>query len=189
MEEQIQKNKEETEQAKKEAKLANERLDSLLKHQELSDFSSEQSNLDKIQKNLELKAEETKLLATLNLLQETKKLVQVELSEINWKIGTKRGTEREIPRVEGMLLNPNSSWAKKYPLGQLREWGWDTRLLGKHETAPLTGEEKQKETQAQKNERESKAAGENAVSAKQEPSQAAEAIERIGKLKSETLEN
>jgi len=61
--------------------LANERLDNLLKSQALSDFSAEQSNLDKIQKSLELKAEETKLLATLKLLQETKKLIKVEPAE------------------------------------------------------------------------------------------------------------
>jgi outer membrane murein-binding lipoprotein Lpp len=109
LQEQIKKNKEETEKAKKEAKLANERLDNLLKTQALSDFSQEQSKLDKIQKSLELKAEETKLLATLNLLQETKKLVQVELSEINWQVGIKKGTEKDIPRPEGMPLNPNSS--------------------------------------------------------------------------------
>jgi outer membrane murein-binding lipoprotein Lpp len=83
LQEQIKKNKEDTEKAKKEAKLANERLDNLLRTQQLMDFSSEESKLDKIQKSLELKAEETKLLATLNLLQETKKLVQVELSEID----------------------------------------------------------------------------------------------------------
>jgi len=63
--------KEENEKAKKEDKLANERLDKLLKTQVLMDFSSEENKLDKIQKSLELKAEETKLLATLNLLQET----------------------------------------------------------------------------------------------------------------------
>ena len=78
LQEQIKKNKKETEQAKKEAKLANERLDNLLKTQALRDFSQEQSKLDKIQKSLELKAEETKLLATLNLLQETKKIIHSE---------------------------------------------------------------------------------------------------------------
>jgi outer membrane murein-binding lipoprotein Lpp len=78
LEQQIEKNKKETEKAKKEAKLANERLDNYIKSQQLLDFSAHESKINKIQKSLQLKAEETKLLATLNLLQETKKLVQVE---------------------------------------------------------------------------------------------------------------
>jgi hypothetical protein len=41
------------------------------------DFSSEKSNFDKIKKSLELKAEEAKLIATSNLLKETKNLVHL----------------------------------------------------------------------------------------------------------------
>src|SRR6185369_2937102 len=81
LQEQIKKNKEETEKVKQEAKLANERLDNLLKAQALSDYSAEQSKLDKIQKSLELKAEEAKLLATLNLLKETKNLLRFQMKD------------------------------------------------------------------------------------------------------------
>jgi hypothetical protein len=45
--------------------LESQRLENLVTH-----------NLTKIQKSLELKAEESKLLATLKLLQETKKLIK-----------------------------------------------------------------------------------------------------------------
>src|SRR5437016_885225 len=81
LEDQIKQNKEETEKAKKEAKLANERLDNLIKAQSLADYSAQESKIDKIQKSLELKAEEAKLLATLNLLTETKKLIPKEPAE------------------------------------------------------------------------------------------------------------
>ncbi|CAG8455339.1 12945_t:CDS:2 [Ambispora gerdemannii] len=81
LQEQIKQNKLETEKAKQEAKLANERLDNLIKAQSLSDYSAQESKIDKIQKSLELKAEEAKLLATLNLLQETKKLIPKEPAE------------------------------------------------------------------------------------------------------------
>ena len=81
LEEQIQQNKEDTEKAKREAKLANERLDNLIKAQQSSDYSAQESKIDKIQKSLELKAEEAKLLATLNLLTETKKLIPKEPAE------------------------------------------------------------------------------------------------------------
>jgi len=61
--------------------LSNERLDNLIRTQTLSDYSQQESKIDKIQKSLELKAEEAKLLATLNLLQETKKLIRTEPAE------------------------------------------------------------------------------------------------------------
>src|SRR6185369_3269524 len=81
LEDQIKQNKEETEEAKKEAKLANERLDHLIKAQSLSDYSAQENKIDKIQKSLELKAEEAKLLATLNLLKETKQLIHLEIKD------------------------------------------------------------------------------------------------------------
>src|SRR5205814_8396541 len=86
IEEQVQKNKEETEKIKQQAKQTNQRLDNLLKTQSLMDFSSEQSNLDKIQKSLELKAEEAKLIATLNLLKETKNIVHLTANK-EWLVG------------------------------------------------------------------------------------------------------
>ncbi|KLL05415.1 MAG: hypothetical protein MRERV_1c103 [Mycoplasmataceae bacterium RV_VA103A] len=151
LQEQIQKNKEEAEKAKQEAKLANERLDNYIKSQSLMDFSAQQAKINKIQKSLQLKAEETKLLATLNFIRETKKIIPLEFSEREWKVGIKEGTEKEMPRPEGFPLKPDCSWAKKYTPEQLREWGWDTRLLGDNENAPLTDPEKRKPEQTQSN--------------------------------------
>lgn len=147
LQEQVKKNKAELKKAQQEAKFANERLDNYIKAQKLLDTSAQELVFNKIQKSLELKAEETKLLATLNLLQETKKLIKPKQTQRNWKVGIKEGTEREMPRPEGMPLDPNSSWAKKYSKEQLREWGWDTRLLGDNESAPLTTPDKRKEEQ------------------------------------------
>ena len=83
LEEQLQQNKEDLQKVKAEAKLTNERLNNLLKSQQLLNFSAEEQALDKIQKSLELKAEESKLLATLKLLQETKKLITPQPAERN----------------------------------------------------------------------------------------------------------
>ncbi|CAI2183034.1 2347_t:CDS:10 [Funneliformis geosporum] len=75
LEKQIEKNKQDTQKAKEEAKRANERIDSLLKNQQLLDHSKETQVLDKIKKSLELKAEEAQLLASLELLKKTQKLL------------------------------------------------------------------------------------------------------------------
>jgi len=75
LEEQIERNKQETKQAKAEAERANERIDNLLKNQQLLDHSKEQQTLDKIQKTLELKADEAKLLADLEIISKTQKLI------------------------------------------------------------------------------------------------------------------
>jgi hypothetical protein len=182
-EEQIQKNKEDTEKIKQQAKQTNQRIDNILKTQSLMDFSSEQSNLDKIQKSLELKAEEAKLLATLNLLKETKNLVQFSANK-EWLVGVKTGTETEVKGSEGMLLDPNSSWAKKYTKEQLREWGWDTRLLGEHETAQLLSEESdKKEVQQEKVESEEQKGEEVPLS---ETSQ--QVLEEVNKVQTEILQ-
>ncbi|CAG8597910.1 9170_t:CDS:10 [Ambispora gerdemannii] len=119
-------NKKLTEEAKKEAQWANERIDNLLKTQKLLDTSAEDMALDKIQKTLQLKAEEAQLLASLELLKKTQKLI-TQPSEREWKVGIKEGTEKQIPRPEGMPLKPDS-----------RE----------HETAPLTDPEKRKPEEA-----------------------------------------
>lgn len=142
LKDQIDKNKEETKKAKEEAKRANERIDNLLKNQQLLDHSKEQQTFDKLTKSLELKAEEAQLLASLELLKKTQKLITP--AEREWRVGIEEGTEKDMPRPEGMPLKPDSSWAKKYTKEQLQEWGWDTRLLGDNETAPLTDEEKRK---------------------------------------------
>jgi outer membrane murein-binding lipoprotein Lpp len=73
--EQIQQNKEDTKQAKKEAQRANERIDNLIKTQQLADFTKEQLAFAKLEKTLQLKADETKLLAQLNILNQTQKLL------------------------------------------------------------------------------------------------------------------
>lgn len=75
LQEQIERNKLETKQAKAEAERANERIDNLLKNQQLLDHSKEQQTLDKIQKTLELKADEAKLLADLEIISKTQKLI------------------------------------------------------------------------------------------------------------------
>jgi len=150
LKEQIEKNKQETQKAKEEAKRANERIDNLLKNQQLLDHSKEQQTFDKLTKSLELKAEEAQLLASLELLKKTQKLITTP-AEREWKVGIKEGTEKEIPRPEGYSLKPDSSWAKKYTPEQLREWGWDTRLLGDNENAPLTEEDKRKPEEAAPN--------------------------------------
>ena len=48
----------------------------------------------KIQKSLELKAEEAKLITTLNLLKETKNLVHLSANK-EWLVGIKQGTETD----------------------------------------------------------------------------------------------
>ncbi|WNE40635.1 MAG: Major outer membrane lipoprotein Lpp [Mycoplasmataceae bacterium] len=144
LEQQIQENKQNLEAVKKEAKLANERLDNYLKSQSLLNFDAENQNLDRIQKSIQLKAEETKLLATLKLLEETKKLITPKLTQQNqereWKVGIKEGTEKkEYPKMEGMPLVAGSRWEKEYGIEKLREWGWDVRVNNENnETAPLT---------------------------------------------------
>ncbi|RHZ36541.1 LPP leucine zipper domain-containing protein [endosymbiont GvMRE of Glomus versiforme] len=148
LEEQTQKNKQETKEAKQEAQRANERLDNLIKAQQLTDFSKEKLAFAKIQKSLQLKAEETKLLAQLNILQETKKLIPEKPAEREWKVGVKEGKVKEMPRPEGMPLNPNSRWAQEYTEEELREWGWDIRIKNEHESAPLTTPDRRKEETA-----------------------------------------
>src|SRR5436305_11042729 len=108
LEEQIEKNKQETKQAKKEAKRANERIDNLLKNQQLLDHSKEQQTLDKIQKTFELKADEAKLLADLEIISKTQKLI-TKPAEREWRVGIEKGTENQIPRPEGMPVKPDSS--------------------------------------------------------------------------------
>jgi outer membrane murein-binding lipoprotein Lpp len=104
LEEQIERNKLETKQAKAEAERANERIDNLLKTQQLLDNSKEQQTLDKIQKTLELKADEAKLLADLEIISKTQKLI-TKPAEREWRVGIKEGKEKDIPRLEGMPLN------------------------------------------------------------------------------------
>ncbi|WNE40138.1 MAG: Major outer membrane lipoprotein Lpp [Mycoplasmataceae bacterium] len=152
LETQIQENKQNLEAVKKEAQLANERLDNYLKSQSLLNFDQEEQNLARIQKSLQLKAEETKLLATLKLLEETKKLISPQPVEKNsereWKVGVKEGTEQELPRMEGMPLDPNCRWAKEYSAEQLAEWGWDVRIHNENnESAPLTTPDRRIEEQ------------------------------------------
>jgi DNA repair exonuclease SbcCD ATPase subunit len=202
---QIRKNKEELEKVKKEAKFVNERLDNFLKSQALSDFSSEQSNLDKIQKSLELKAEETKLLATLNLLSETKKLITPKFTERNWKVGINKGTaDKDFPEPEGYQLVPNSWWERRYTGEQekpdnpyslfTQEWfnwesqhqlkpeqtkfePWGERIKSDNENAPLTTPEKRKEEQVEESER----------PATEQDNQEELALEQLENLKTETL--
>ncbi|MDR1670151.1 MAG: hypothetical protein LBR43_00285 [Spiroplasmataceae bacterium] len=152
LEQQIKDNKKNLEAVKKEAQLANERLDNYLKSQSLLNFDQEEQNIARIQKSIQLKAEETKLLATLKLLEETKKLISPKPTPQNqdreWKVGVKAGTEWEIPRREGIPLDPNCRWAKEYSAEQLREWGWDVRLHNENnESAPLTTPNRQIEEQ------------------------------------------
>jgi hypothetical protein len=183
IEEQIQKNKEDTEKIKQQAQQTNQRIDNILKTQSLMDFSQEQSNLDKIQKSLELKAEEAKLLATLNLLKETKNLVQFSANK-EWLVGVKTGTETEVKGSEGMLLDPNSSWAKKYTKEQLQEWGWDTRLLGEHEKAQLLSEDQdQKEVQQEQVQSEEQKGEDTPIS---ETTQ--QVLEEVNKVQTEILQ-
>ena len=68
LEAQIERNKQETANAKLEAELANLRIDSLLKTQQLADFTEHELIFNKLKKTLQLKADEAKLLAQLNLL-------------------------------------------------------------------------------------------------------------------------
>jgi len=75
LEESVTKNRQETKQAKAEAQRANERIDNLIKTQQLADFTKEQLAFAKLEKTLQLKAEEAKLLAQLNILNQTKKLL------------------------------------------------------------------------------------------------------------------
>jgi chromosome segregation ATPase len=79
--EQITQNRQDTKEAKKEAQRANERIDNLLKRQQLSDFTQEQLAFAKLQKTLQLKADEAKLLAQLNILNQTQKLLPEEEPE------------------------------------------------------------------------------------------------------------
>ncbi|MCE8163785.1 MAG: hypothetical protein I3274_06275 [Candidatus Moeniiplasma glomeromycotorum] len=183
VEEQIQKNKEETEKLKEQAKQTNQRLDNFFKTQALADFSQEQSNLDKIQKSLELKAEEAKLIATLNLLKETKNIVHLSKDK-EWLVGIKQGTENELKGSEGMLLDPNSSWAKKYSKEQLQEWGWDTRLFGEHEKAQLLSEESEKKESKQDQVQAEKQEGEEV----QITEAAQQVIEEVNKVQAELLQ-
>jgi outer membrane murein-binding lipoprotein Lpp len=205
---QIRQNKEDLEKAQKEAKLANERIDNFLKTQALSDFSAEQSHLDKIQKSLELKAEESKLLATLNLLKETKRLVRVEPAQRDWKVGINKGTApKDFKDSESYALKPGSYWERKYTGEQVKpdnpyslftqEWfsweeenklapedtklEWGERIKNpENETAPLTTPDKRKEQQTEKNQPQAKN-----FSVKVSPSE--ETIEKLESLKTETL--
>jgi outer membrane murein-binding lipoprotein Lpp len=174
LENQVKENKQNLEKVKKEAKLANERIDNFLKAQTLSDFSAEQSSLDKIQKSLELKAEESKLLATLKLLQETKKLIKPKPAQKNWKVGVKTGTApKDFQEPEGYQLVPNSRWERKYTGDQVKpdnphalftpEWfkweeenklapedtklEWGERIKHDNESAPLTTPKRRQEEQ------------------------------------------
>ncbi|CAH1760039.1 9991_t:CDS:2 [Entrophospora sp. SA101] len=81
LEAQIQKNQLETALAKQEARLANERLDNLIKTQQLSDFTAQELAFSKLQKTLQLKADEAKLLAQLNILQQSHTTLTEELAE------------------------------------------------------------------------------------------------------------
>ncbi|CAG8693883.1 24301_t:CDS:2, partial [Racocetra persica] len=78
LEKQVQQNQQAIQQAREEVQRTNQRLDDFIKRQELMDFSAQQLVFDKIQKTLANKAEEAKLLATLNLLEETKSLLPEE---------------------------------------------------------------------------------------------------------------
>ncbi|CAG8840665.1 8600_t:CDS:2 [Gigaspora margarita] len=73
--EHVEKNKQDIQQAKHEAQRANERIDNLLKTQKLLDHTKEIQAFNKIQKTLQLKAEEAQLLASLELLKKTQKLI------------------------------------------------------------------------------------------------------------------
>lgn len=94
LDEQIQQNREETKQAKAEAQRANERIDNLIKTQQLTDFTKQELAFNKLEKTLQLKAEETKLLAQLNILKETQKLIPEQPTEREWKVGIQAGTAR-----------------------------------------------------------------------------------------------
>jgi chromosome segregation ATPase len=150
LEAQIERNQQDTANAKLEAELANLRLDSLLKSQELSDFTEQELIFNKLQKTLQLKADEAKLLAQLNLLQYSQAIsTPEEPAEREWRVGIQAGTERQLLRPEGMPLDPNSSWAKKFTAEELKEWGWDLRLKAEHESAPLTTPDRRKPETAQ----------------------------------------
>ncbi|CAG8479843.1 4113_t:CDS:2 [Racocetra persica] len=79
LDKQMQQNQQAIQQAREEVQRTNQRLDDFIKRQELLDFSAQQLVFDQIQKTLANKAEEAKLLATLNLLEETKNLLPEEI--------------------------------------------------------------------------------------------------------------
>jgi len=151
LEQQIENNKQELNKVKEEAEATNERLDWLIADRNLA-LDSEIA-FNKLQKSITLKADESKLLAQINLLNHTKDLLPEKEAENEreWKVGIQTGTERNLDRAEGMPLVPNSQWEKIFGIEQLREWGWDVRLENKeNETAPLTTPNLRKEEKPKK---------------------------------------
>jgi len=153
LEQQIEKNKHELNQVREEAKITNERLDWLIEDRNLT-LDSEIA-FNKLQKSITLKADESKLLAQLNILNRTKDLLPEKEDETEeereWKIGIQQGTQRDLDRPEGMPLKAGSYWEKIFGIEQLREWGWDVRIENKeNETAPLTTPELRKPQKTKK---------------------------------------
>ena len=87
------------------------------------------NNLDKIQKSLELKAEEAKLITTLNLLKETKNLVHLSANK-EWLVRIKQGTETDKKGSEdyqycvNVIIFDDVRWYAKY----LTIWGSTRRI-------------------------------------------------------------
>lgn len=169
LEAQIELNQLETQQAKEEARWANERLDNLIK----TDFTEQELAFAKLQKTLQLKADEAKLLAQLNLLKHhSQSTLEEEPAERKWKVGVKTGTvSSDYPENEGFALAPDSWWERRYTGDQIKpdnphrlftpqwfDWEeinqlkpeqtkfepWGQRIQAEHDSALLTTPDKRK---------------------------------------------
>jgi outer membrane murein-binding lipoprotein Lpp len=100
LEKQMRQTQHDIQKAREEVQQTNEKLDNFIKRQELLDFSAHQLVFDRIQKTLSNKAEEAKLLATLNLLEETKNLLP---EEINLATGAEESDQPVIPLLQTLI--------------------------------------------------------------------------------------